>query len=162
MDQLTDDLWSNRLWSERIPKRLTQNTSIKEASSFCHARVGFHPFQQLSHMTLGLMAKTFMSNLKCLWSRCNVNFQCLYCDHNTQVCEVCIHHLPSCCHKQTVSLKYNPLTFHDDTNSMLWRTLYREQVSSNFGCQVAIAIKLKFVCRGLGLLKNNLPFGSGV
>jgi len=91
------------------------------------------------------MAKTFMPNLKGFWSSCNVNFQWLYWDNNTQACGVCIRHLPACCHKHTVSWNINPLTFHDDTNSMLCRTRYRVQVSYNFGCQVAIAIKLKFV-----------------
>jgi hypothetical protein len=104
-------------------------------------------------MTLGLMAKTFMPNLKDFWSSCIVNFQWLYWDNNTHVYGVCVHHLPACCHKQTVSLKHNLMTFHDDTNSMLCRTLCREKVSSNFGCQVVITIKLTFVCRGLGLLK---------
>jgi hypothetical protein len=40
------------------------------------------------------------------------------CDHNTHVYGVCVRHLPACCPKQTVSLKYNPLTFNDDTNSI--------------------------------------------
>ena len=129
MNQLTVDLWSIRLWSARFLVAFTWNTFITEASSCCRAHVDFHPFQ---HMSLVLMAKTFMPKLKGYWSRCNVNFRWLSRDHGAHVHGVCVCHPPACYLELTVALKHNPLRFYDDSNSMFCRTPYRE-VSSHIG-----------------------------
>ena len=128
MDQPTDVLWSIRPESEMLQKRITQITTHTETTCFCHAHDHFHPFQQLSHMTLVLMAIRFMPKRKGLWSRCNVKFRWLSWNDNTYVHGVCVRHPPVFCHKLTVALKHNPLTFYDNTNSMFCRTPYRKRV----------------------------------
>lgn len=106
--------------------------SITEASCFRHACVYFHPFQHPSHMTLVLLAKTFMAKLKGVWSCCNINFCRLSWDHNAHIHGVCIRHPPACCHELTVALK-QPVDILWRHYFMFSHTLYPEQVSSNIG-----------------------------